>query len=64
MLYRIEKRLPDLLRLFGTQPGRGHLDDERVVGIYMYLLAPMFVEEIVAVEAHEIAQQTAVRIIG
>src|SRR5215469_11992396 len=64
MLHRIQKRLPDLPCLLGTQARRIHFDLERVVWPYMDLLTPMLVEEMIAIEGDDIADEAAVRIIG
>src|SRR5690348_6518145 len=57
MLYPIEKRLPDLASLSSIQSMRNHFYFERVVGPDLGLLAPMVIEQMLAVEAHELADQ-------
>src|SRR5208283_5573155 len=59
----VQKWLPDLLCLLGIQPLIDHADDERVFGIHMGLLAPMIVEEVLGIEAHELPDQTPIRIV-
>ena len=59
----IQKRLPDLFRLLEVQSVRDHADLERVVGIHVCLLSPMIVEQMLMVEAHELANQAPIGII-
>src|SRR5215469_16682785 len=63
MLHPVQKRLPHLFCLLCVQSVRNHADAERVVGIEMGLLSPMVVEEMVAIETHELADQALVGII-
>src|SRR5262249_29037439 len=60
----VEKWLPDLSRLLSVQSLGDHVDDERVVGVDVRLLTPMVVEEMLAVEAHELADQAPVGVVG
>src|SRR5246127_947653 len=64
MFHRIQKRPPDLPCLLGTQARRNHSDLESVVGPYMDLLTPMLVEEMIAIEGDDVADEAAVPIIG
>src|SRR5580658_3544270 len=59
----IQKRLPDFFRLRRVQPLADHVDFKRVFGIHMRLLSPMVVEEMLPIEAHELADQTPIGII-
>src|SRR5215469_8377685 len=60
----IEERLPDLLRLLGVESDMNHADFEFVVGREVRLLAPMIVEESIAVETDEVTDQAAVGVVG
>src|SRR5260370_26661226 len=53
----IAKRLPNLFRLFAIESLKDHFELEGVVGIELGLLSPMVVEEMLPVEAHELANQ-------
>ena len=60
----VEKRPPDILRLLFVQPLRNHGDRQRVVGAEVHALAPVGIEQPVAIEIDEAADQSAVGGVG
>lgn len=60
----MQKGLPDSFRRARVHAMRDHFDLEGIVWVQMDLLAPMVVEEMLAVEAHELADEPVVCVIG
>ena len=57
------RHFPDLRGLLSIQPVENHPNDKRVVRLYVGLLAPMIVEELFAVEAHELAEKATIGVV-